>query len=143
MSDLRPLYDCTVQLHGSKENQVRKTVTAAEIQVLQKIHGGNERGNPGVVDIVPTKSKKAARRNDVQERAYLARRYTSSKTSGEVLVNSIFGIGTALPREVSDIQLATTVTPVVDDEGEIVDLEAMKDVRRTKLPKAEPAQIEA
>jgi hypothetical protein len=115
-------------------------VTAAEIKLLQHIHGDNERGNPGVVQI--KKLTKAVRRGDDAEREHLAQRYTSSKHSGKMLVDKVFGVGTPMPCELADITVGDAPKPVIEGEGEIVDLEAMKDVRRTRIAK-EPAQIEA
>jgi hypothetical protein len=88
------LYDCKVLLAGSRDNEVRKTkITAAEIMVLQALHGSDS-----VLEINPVAQDK---RSSTDERRHLFRTYVGeddmdgnlggfAKTRADIL-NKLFG----------------------------------------------------
>lgn len=98
MSGLRPLYNCTVQLNGSRDNCVALSdVTAAEIKLLQFIHGRSENSAPPVVNVQD--AGRAVNRPDTIERARLAQQYRAGELNGQKLVDQVFGVGTPLPAQ--------------------------------------------
>lgn len=94
-SDAFKLYDATVRLGGSRNNEVRKNgVTAPEIMVLGAIHGTDSL--TGI-----TYTKKIEPRTDREERERLMRVYEGTEVSKRGFVARIFGPSTIpLPREV-------------------------------------------
>lgn len=140
------LYNALVRLGGSISNEVHKEkLTAAEIAVLQRMHGPD-----AVVNVVEVGSVK--NRSHARERARLAALYPKGPTldgkgrlEGEAFIASIFGVpGQALPE-------AYEPHPIVDEEEveqltaqeepeTIVELEAPIKIKRTRVPK--PAAVE-
>jgi hypothetical protein len=107
------LYNATVRLGGSISNEVNvEKITAAEIAVLQRIHGAD-----AVQKIVEVGSVKG--RSDAKERARLATAYPKGMSAdnktpleGHSFIASIFGVsGVALPTEY--------VPPVIDETEEV------------------------
>lgn len=131
------LYSATVNLGGAITNQVIVSqVTAAEIAVLQRLHG--EDAVNGVSEVGSVRN-----RSDQRERARLAAAYPKGMGAdgkqpleGLAFINSILGVGTPLPHEY--------VEPEVNDEAEEIALEpeqkeevelvAPKPVKRTHIP---------
>lgn len=113
------LYDATVRLGGSISNEVNVyTITAAEIAVLQRVHGDD-----AVLRISEVGTVK--NRTDARERARLATAYPKGMAAdgkqpleGNAFINSIFGVGTPLPREY--------VAPAIDDKEEEIALETVE-----------------
>jgi hypothetical protein len=83
------LYECTVRLHGSMHNEVRKTdVTAAEIKLLRVIHKTIEAG----VDIVhKIKATGHVDRTDAAERDRLAQEYGGGMAAAKITLETLFG----------------------------------------------------
>ena len=66
------LYDCKVLLAGNRNNEVRKSdITAAEIMVLQEIHGG-------IGSIIEIQPKGMDKRSHADERAHLFNTYVGT-----------------------------------------------------------------
>jgi hypothetical protein len=96
---IRPLYDCTVLLGGSRDNSVFVPgISAVEMYVLQAIHGANETGNDPITNV--KKTGKGVDRSDAQERARIAARYNSAGPAGGIaILNRLYGVGNKLPLE--------------------------------------------
>lgn len=107
------VYKAKVRLAGNVANEVLKeNLTAAEIRVLQHIHGSD-----AVLDIARIGQVK---RSDAAERVRLAMLYRHGKgivDDGDKLISELFGInGVALPQEY------VAPAPVEDDEPIEVDM---------------------
>lgn len=91
------LYSATVRLAGNRDNEVAKdNLTAAEIHVLNHIHGG-EGNHAAVINIVHTAN---VNRTDTRERARLASIYTKGELvedRGEKILTSLFGVPGSMP----------------------------------------------
>jgi hypothetical protein len=113
------LYNAKVRLLGSLNNEVQKhDLTAAEIAVLQRIHGRD-----AVVDIV--KVGEARKRNDRSERNRLMNIYQNgvsadgkTNLTGAAFIDSILGVGNPLPK--------AYVEPVVEDPAIAAPAEAIE-----------------
>ena len=110
-------YNARVRLDGAITNEVNVgPVTAAEIVVLQRIHGAD-----GVQNIVEMGNFKG--RSDAKERARLAVMYPKgpsadgkSRLEGPTFIASVFGVsGVALPAEY--------VAPPAEVEEEVIENE--------------------
>lgn len=136
------LYSAIVRLGGSITNEVRKhQLTAAEIAVLQRIHGPD-----AVLKIIETGAVRG--RSDAKERARLALAYPKGMSAdgktpleGHSFIASIFGVsGVALPVEyvppVADE--VEEVEMMIDEPAEVIEtLEKPVTIKRTaprKLP---------
>lgn len=148
------LYTATVRLAGSLSNEVVKSqITAAEIAVLQRIHGADSVRNISEIGAVKNRS-------DNRERTRLAVEYPKGLAAdgkqpleGIAFINSIFGVGTPLPH--------VYVEPVADESVEEIEIEpemaeeielaVEEPVKRTRLfpkkqaekPAASPAELMA
>jgi hypothetical protein len=115
------LYSVTVNLNGQVANQVTKhNVTAAEIRLLQHIHGQSENGAEPVANIVQTAT---TTRSDRQERARLLAEYRNWQLDqGSPLIEKLFGVaGVPLPKVYEPPVLeAIEDDPGEEDIGEIV-----------------------
>jgi hypothetical protein len=111
------LYDCKVRLLGSLNNEVRKRqVTAAEIAVLQRVHGSD-----AVADIKRVGEVK--KRTDRSERARLTGVYRGgpdasgkNRLSGQAFLDSILGVGAPLPNEYTPPEIVLPEAFDVDPE---------------------------
>jgi hypothetical protein len=140
------LYNARVRLGGAITNEVNKEkLTAAEIAVLQRVHGRD-----AVQAIVEVGS--VANRSDQRERARLSSLYQKgpgadgSRLEGEAFIASIFGVaGVPLPKEY-------VAEPIVDEDealaGEVIDIEEVIElaekptpIKRTRVPR--PAPVDA
>lgn len=138
------LYRVKVLLGRSRDNEVwKENVTAAEIKLLQMIHGGVE----AVTSIEHTAN---TTRSDAAERRRLASLYTFSDTdkflTGPDLVLKMFGVdGVPLPQEyvapVPDAPNDDDFVELAEDE-EITPVEAPPPVR-TRVPRERRAAPEA
>lgn len=133
------LYSAKVRLLGSLNNEVRKTnLTAAEIAILQRIHGGHD----AVVDIVEV--GKVNKRTDRSERNRLMQLYPDGPDAGnrdrrlfgEEFIGSVLGVGTLLPQEY-------TAPAEVPDEAETIVTEEPEEIVLHDAPvaPAKPAEI--
>lgn len=142
------LYTVTVNLNGSSDNQViLHNVTAAEIRLLQYIHGKSENGKEPVVDIEHTAE---TTRNDRQERSRLLDKYRELELGkGAAIIEQIFGVaGVPLP-QVYEAPVFAAVEEAVDEDSQIDEvvtpIEKPKavaapkpsDIKRTKVEKIE------
>lgn len=86
-----------VALAGDHDNTVPKTVTPAEIQVLQRLHGDD-----AVHDILPGEP---VQRSKQQELARLAQTYFARDEEGKVHVQAMFPSHTLLPMTLDELGL--------------------------------------
>ena len=131
--NIRPLYDCTVLLGGSRDNSVFvPAITAAEMNVLRVIHGANESGTNPITNVV--KTGKGVDRSDAQERARIGVRYNApGATGGIAILNALYGVGNKLPLEYE--------APVIADHGDgplLREEEAVVDLATEPAPEPEP-----
>lgn len=120
---IRPLYDCTVLLGGSRDNSVFVPgITATEMYVLRAIHGDNESSTDPITNVKPT--GKGVERSDQQERARISVRYTApGKHNGIAILNSIYGVGNPLPLEYVAPELEEfSDAPLQREEEKLVEL---------------------
>jgi hypothetical protein len=155
------LYDCKVRLLGSLNNEVRKRqVTAAEIAVLQRVHGSD-----AVADIKRVGEVK--KRTDRSERARLTGVYRGgpdasgkNRLSGQAFLDSILGVGAPLPNEYVPPEIvlpeAFDIDPedgeeIVLDDAPVAAAEKSDDpapvvpaepIRRTRVPRIADALTE-
>jgi hypothetical protein len=137
---IRPLYEATILLNGSRDNSVHlPSVTAVELYVLKRIHGANESGTDPIINA--KKTGKGVNRTDDQERARIGARYNApGQFGGIAILNGLYGVGNRLPLEYE----ATTPAehsdqPLLREDEEIVEMEP--DGAISSLP--EPHVIEA
>lgn len=143
---IRPLYDCTVLLGGSRDNSVFVPgITATEMYVLRAIHGKNESGTDPIINVKPT--GKGVDRSDQQERARIGARYTAPGPDGGIaILNALYGVGNPLPVEyaapeqieyTADAPLQREAETIIDlnPEGEITSVPppAKKTVKQSVL----------
>jgi hypothetical protein len=90
-----------VALGGDRGNSVPKTVTPAEIPILQAIHGPD-----AVYDVVKTKEK--IDRSNANELARLRAEYGSARDEdGKSLIAAVYpGLGATVPERLSQLNLA-------------------------------------
>lgn len=124
------LYNCTVRLNGTLTNNVFKSdVTAAEIEILRRIHGQSESSNDPVFEIQafdwregpdddegkPTRyrvPKGTVNRSAAAEKQRLAMTYSAGEMSGRDIVDSVLGAGaTPVPLVVEGIEVPEDETP--------------------------------
>lgn len=130
------LYDAAVRLAGQITNEVNVyQVTAAEIAVLHRIHGGAD-AVQRVVEVGSVRN-----RSDARERARLAALYPKGMGAdgkqpleGAAFINSIFGVGTPLPSEY--------VAPVIEESEEIIDNAAQQEQEEIEIA-VKPVPIKA
>lgn len=141
------LYSATVRLAGSLSNEVSKSqITAAEIAVLQRIHG--EDAVQKISEIGEVKG-----RSDARERARLAVEYPKGlgadgkqPLEGVAFINSIFGVGTPLPhvyveREIDETAEEIALEPEGQEEIELA--EKPEPIKRTRLAPKEKKAAES
>lgn len=119
---IRPLYDCTVLLGGSRDNSVFVPgISAVEMYVLKAIHGANETGTDPITNVKRT--GKGVERSDAQERARIAVRYNAPGPAGGIaILDRMYGVGNPLPLEyetpvygdAEDMPLPGDVESVID-----------------------------
>ena len=127
---VRPLYDCTVLLSGSRDNSVFvPNITAAEMYVLRAIHGENESGTDPITNVKPT--GKGVDRSDTQERARIGTRYNApGKTNGIAVLNALYGVGNPLPLEYTTQAVGDPEdAPLLREEETFVELEPQEPPR--------------
>jgi len=137
---IRPLYEATILLNGSRDNSVHMpSVTAVELYVLRAIHGKNESGTDPIIN--PKKTGKGVNRTDDQERARIGTRYNApGQFGGIAILNALYGVGNRLPMEYEAPALAEfSDLPLAREDEEIVEMEP--DGNISSLP--EPHVIEA
>lgn len=126
------LYNAVVRLGGSTLNEVQVgKITAAEIAVLQRIHGDD-----GVAKITEVGS--VSGRSDAKERARLASIYVKGLSAdgktpleGVSFIASIFGVGSVpLPHE----YVAPVVSDDLESEDVITDEKEVEEVLATPVP---------
>jgi hypothetical protein len=117
------LYSAKIRLAGNPDNEViEHNLSAAEILILQRIHGkpgilGGGNHTP-VVDIVHTAN---TNRTDARERARLAAKYTAgelSQENGAKIVQALFGVNGPLPQEYAEPKFEPVEDIVSIDEGD-------------------------
>lgn len=114
------LYDVTVLLGGSRNNEIRKNgVTAPEVMLLSTIHGGAD----SLRDMVSTKGqRKTLDHSDQAERARLIAIYEGTEPSKRGFIQRVFGPSTIpLPRTVSRDALPEEQVPMQTVSAEIAD----------------------
>jgi hypothetical protein len=127
------LYSVKVHLDGNRNNEVRKPeVTAAEIAVLQRLHGSD-----AVLDIAEIGHVNG--RTDRRERARLADIYKRGPSAdrkqmldGPAFIDSIFGAAAPLP---------PAYEPPVEFEAEEVVIEQEAKETIVKAEKAKPIKV--
>lgn len=146
------LYQVKVNLNGNSDHQViLDGVTAAEIRLLQYIHGKSENGKEPVVDIVHTAN---TTRTDRQERQRLQAKYMELSDNGVLgqgaaVITRLFGVpGVPLPHAyeapiiVPEDDLPTEEAPI-DEVVTAVEPEKISDskpkIKRTVVPAKEAA----
>lgn len=138
------LYKAKIRLLGSLNNEVRKhDITAAEIAILQRLHGKD-----GVVDVTHTGEVK--KRSDRSERNRLAGIYLhgpsadgKTRLSGESFIDSVLGVGNPLPHEYTAPVETETEEQEPEDKEEIVrfgeqgeaEVTTSEPIVRTRVPK--------
>jgi len=121
---IRPLYNCTVLLGGSRDNSVFvPSISAVEMYVLKAIHGANETGTDPIINV--EKTGKGVDRSDAQERVRINTRYNApGKAGGLAILNALYGVGNPLPLEYEATEHVTPDDAPLRGEEEIVmDLE--------------------
>lgn len=121
---IRPLYDCTVLLSGSRDNSVAVTgITAVEMYVLKAIHGKNETGTNPIINVV--KTGKGVDRTDESERARIGVRYgRPGDANGIAILNALYGVGNRLPLEYETPEhVEPSDAPLRGEEEILIDLE--------------------
>jgi hypothetical protein len=122
--NIRPLYEATILLGGSRDNSVFvASATAVELYVLKAIHGSNETGTDPITNV--KKTGKGVDRTDAQERARIAVRYTApGPTGGLAILNAKYGVGNPLPLEYeTPVYGAHEDGPLQGEKESIFDLE--------------------
>lgn len=131
------LYKAKVRINGSLNNEVRKTgLTAAEIAILQRIHGKD-----AVIDVVEVGSVR--KRTDRSERNRLAGLYPigpsadgKARLEGETFIDSVLGVGNELAKAYAAPVEPKAEDILPEDEEEIVLLEPEGEpIVRTKVPR--------
>lgn len=146
------LYRCKVNLNGSTDNQVIKdNVTAAEIRLLQYIHGKSENGKEPVVDVEHVAN---TTRSDNQERARLNAVYAELELGqGAAILERILGVaGVPLPQKyeppvfapvedmaTEEAPIDEVITPVTPEPVRT----APPEIRRTRVAPKGVSAIEA
>lgn len=142
------LYNARVRLGGSISNEVnKKKITAAEIAVLQRIHGRD-----AVQSVVEIGS--VANRSDQRERARLLLSYSKGPSAdgkrleGEAFIASIFGVpGVGLPKEYVAEVIVEDDDVGADEVEEIIEVVEMAakpiPIKRTRVPKPVAAEAAA
>jgi hypothetical protein len=133
---VRPLYNCTVLLGGSRDNSVFvPNISATEIYVLKTIHGENETGTDPIINV--KKTGKGVERSDAQERARIGVRYTApGKAGGIAILNALYGVGNPLPLEYEIPEYTTPGDdPLPRDEESIIDLDPTGVITSVPEPK--------
>jgi hypothetical protein len=141
------LYRVTVNLNGNSDNQVvKEDVTAAEIRLLQYIHGKSENGKPPVENIEHVAT---TNRTDRQERQRLFQIYRELELdTGAAIIEKIFGVaGVPLPQVYEPpvfVEQADDTTEDVPIEEVITPVEAVKPTIKVSKPKpAKALDVEA
>lgn len=137
---IRPLYEATVLLGGSRDNSVHiPNATAVELYVLRAIHGENETGTNPITNVKPL--SKGVDRTDEQERARIGARYTApGKAGGIAILNALYGVGNKLPVEYAAPASGDPGdAPLVGEEEHFVDLDPKGPI--TSLPEPEPEPV--
>lgn len=144
------LYDAKVRLLGSLNNEVYKhDLTASEIAILQRMHGRD-----AVVGVKQV--GEVRKRTDRSERNRLAGIYQSgpsadnkTRLSGESFIDSVLGVGNALPKEyVEQVEEAVETTEAAAEEEEVVRTapeaeEPTEPIVRTKVKKPKTEAVVA
>jgi hypothetical protein len=136
---IRPTYDCTVLLGGSRDNSVFVSgITAVEMYVLQAIHGANESGTNPITNVVPT--GKGVERTDEQERARIGARYNApGQFGGIAILNARYGVGNKLPTEYAAPEAVDPTDPPLRREPEkTFELKPEGPISSVPKPKTQP-----
>jgi len=133
---IRPLYDVTVLLGGSRDNSVFVPgISAVEIYVLQRIHGQNESGTNPITNV--KKTGKGVERTDAQERARIGTRYNSPSpgANGIAILNAMYGVGNPLPTEYEEpVAPDAQDAPLMREEEKLIELEPEASGPITSVP---------
>lgn len=135
------LYNARVRLGGAITNEVnKKRLTAAEIIVLQRIHGADAVQAIAEIGIVQNRS-------DRRERDRLLQTYPrgpsadGKRLDGAAFLDSVFGVGQPLPKEYVAVPI-TEESEVEEAEEEITEIETLSakptPIKRTRVV-AQPA----
>jgi hypothetical protein len=137
------LYSARVRLAGEIKNEVNKVdLTAAEIIILQTIHGASENASDPVVDIKETGSVK---RTDAQERARLEETYAGFHGEpGAKLIRGVLGVpGVPLPKEYESAQALEVEEYDATDEQPIPAVVAQAPIVRRRIKPEDKAVADA
>ena len=136
---VRPTYDCTVLLNGSRDNSVFVAgITAVEMYVLAALHGKNESGTYPITNV--TKTGKGVERTDAQERARIGARYNRpGDANGITILNGLYGVGNKLPTEYEAPEIVDPGdAPLLREEEKTVELDPQGPI--TSVPEPEPSK---
>lgn len=131
-------YDAKIRLAGSTMNEVRKTVTAPELLVMQFLHGTD-----AITDLVPAKKEQL---NLTKEKDRLREVYDSALKKREQSIDGIFGALGVIPTDLPAEMLEHYGIFAECDSDDIVDVArtATKKAKQSTTGRHEPrTQLEA